>query len=94
MKLIRHGEFNKEKTGIVLNEKYFDTSAFGEDYNEAFFGTGGLERLRQFVEKNKTSLPALPAGTRLGSPIARPSKIVVSGSITWTMPGNRRYPPS
>src|SRR5258708_27261521 len=79
MKLIRHGEFNKEKTGIVLNEKYFDTSAFGEDYNEAFFGTGGLERLRQFVEKNKGSLPVLPAGTRLGSPVARPSKIVCIG---------------
>jgi 2-keto-4-pentenoate hydratase/2-oxohepta-3-ene-1,7-dioic acid hydratase in catechol pathway len=79
MRLIRHGVLNKEKTGIVLNEKYFDTSAFGEDYNETFFETGGLERLKQFVEKNKSSLPALPAGVRLGSPIARPSKIVCIG---------------
>jgi 2-keto-4-pentenoate hydratase/2-oxohepta-3-ene-1,7-dioic acid hydratase in catechol pathway len=79
MKLIRHGELNKEKTGIVLNGKYFDTSAFGEDYNETFFETGGLERLKQFVEKNKASLPALSAGARLGSPIARPSKIVCIG---------------
>jgi 2,4-diketo-3-deoxy-L-fuconate hydrolase len=79
MQLIRHGELNKEKTGIVLNGNYFDTAAFGEDYNESFFETGGLERLKQFVDKNKASLPALPAGTRLGSPVARPSKIVCIG---------------
>jgi 2,4-didehydro-3-deoxy-L-rhamnonate hydrolase len=79
MKLIRHGELNKEKTGIVLDDKYFDTAAFSEDYTEEFFATGGLERLKAFVEKNKTSLSAIPAGTRLGSPIARPSKIVCIG---------------
>lgn len=79
MKLIRHGELNKEKTGIVLDDIYYDTSVFGEDYNEAFFETGGLERLRTFVDKNKQGLKALPAGTRLGSPVARPSKIVCIG---------------
>jgi len=79
MKLIRHGVINKEKTGIVLNDTYYDTSAFGEDYNEAFFESGGLERLRAFVEKNKGSLPLLPEGVRLGSPVARPSKIVCIG---------------
>lgn len=79
MKLIRHGELNKEKTGIVLNDTYYDTSAFGEDYNEQFFETGGLARLQQFVEKNKGQLKPLAEGTRLGSPIARPSKIVCIG---------------
>jgi 2,4-didehydro-3-deoxy-L-rhamnonate hydrolase len=91
MKLIRHGELNKEKTGIVLNDKYYDTAAFGQDYNEEFFASGGIERLRQFVEKHGvaggtgagsqagTQLPELPAGTRLGSPVARPSKIVCIG---------------
>ncbi|MHA4812299.1 fumarylacetoacetate hydrolase family protein [Flavitalea flava] len=84
MKLIRHGEVNKEKTGIVVKDKYYDTSAFGQDYNEEFFASGGLERLAQFVEKNKTAdggtkLPELPAGTRLGSPVARPSKIICIG---------------
>jgi 2,4-diketo-3-deoxy-L-fuconate hydrolase len=79
MKLIRHGELNKEKTGIVLFDKYYDTASFGEDYNEQFFGSGGLRRLHQFVEKSKDSLKELPAGVRLGSPIARPSKIVCIG---------------
>ena len=40
MLLIRHGAPEKEKTGIVLDGKYYDTSGFngGEDYNEKFFG--------------------------------------------------------
>lgn len=36
MKLIRYGEAGKEKTGIILNDKKYDTSGFGEDYNEQF----------------------------------------------------------
>jgi len=79
MKLIRHGSINKEKTGIVIGDTYYDSSSFGEDYNEVFFETGGLERLKAFVEKNKGNLPVLPAGVRLGSPVARPSKIVCIG---------------
>src|SRR6201991_3280981 len=79
MKLIRHGELNKEKTGIVMFEKYYDTAAFGEDYNEQFFGSDGLSRLKAFVDKQAGTLKELPAGTRLGSPIARPSKIVCIG---------------
>ena len=45
MKLIRFGEVNKEKTGIICNDEYYDTSSFGEDYNEQFFESGGLNRL-------------------------------------------------
>ncbi|HMH23571.1 MAG TPA: fumarylacetoacetate hydrolase family protein [Puia sp.] len=97
MKLIRHGEPGKEKTGIALDGGYYDTSAFGQDYNEDFFASGGLERLREFVEKNGVGsgngaksgggtgsgagiqLRRLPDGVRLGSPVARPSKIVCIG---------------
>ena len=79
MKLIRHGSINKEKTGVVIGDRYYDSSAFGEDYNEVFFETGGLDRLKAWVEKNKGTLPVLPADIRLGSPVARPSKIVCIG---------------
>ena len=81
MLLIRHGAPDQEKTGIVLDGRNYDTSDFsaGEDYNEQFFATGGLDRLKTFVEKNKTQLKELPANTRLGSPIGRPSKIVCIG---------------
>lgn len=79
MKLIRFGAVNKEQTGIAIGDKYYDTSAFGEDYNEAFFEHDGLNRLQQFLDVNQSSLPEVPAGTRLGSPVARPSKILCIG---------------
>jgi len=79
MKLIRFGEPNKEKTGIVIGDISYDTSAFGEDYNEHFFETDGLNRLQKFLDENQGSLPEVPAGVRLGSPLARPSKIVCIG---------------
>jgi 2,4-diketo-3-deoxy-L-fuconate hydrolase len=79
MKLIRFGEINKEKTGIIIEDEYYDTSAFGEDYNELFFETGGLSRLQKFIESNKEKLPKLPEDIRLGSPVSRPSKIICIG---------------
>jgi 2,4-diketo-3-deoxy-L-fuconate hydrolase len=79
MKLIRYRANQKEKTGVVLNDIAYDTSAFGMDYNEAFFESGGLSKLNKFVEDNKQSLQRLPATVSLASPIARPSKIVCIG---------------
>ena len=77
MKLIRFGETGKEKAGVILNDKMYDASAFGEDYNELFFETNGLDRLKTFIEN--ADLKELPADVRLGSPISRPSKIVCIG---------------
>jgi 2-keto-4-pentenoate hydratase/2-oxohepta-3-ene-1,7-dioic acid hydratase in catechol pathway len=79
MKLIRFGNPGKEKPGICINDEYYDASAFGEDYNEHFFETDGLKRLEKFVSENKNGLVKLPADMRIGSPIARPSKIVCIG---------------
>ncbi len=79
MKLIRFGLPGQEKTGVIIEDKWFDTSAFGEDYNEAFFENQGLERLKAFVDANKGSLPLVDPNTRLGSPMARPSKIICIG---------------
>lgn len=78
MKLIRFGELNNEKTGILVENTYYDTSAFGEDYNERFFESGGLDRLGQFLKDNQQLSP-IPRGSRIGSPVARPSKIVCIG---------------
>ena len=79
MKLIRFGEVNKEKAGLIINEKYYDTSSFGEDYNEQFFETGGLARLQQFLEANENNLPEISKEVRISSPVARPSKIICIG---------------
>jgi len=79
MKLIRYRENQQEKTGVVLDGKYYDTSSFGQDYDEKFFDTDGLSRLKIFVEKNEGTLRQLPENIALGAPIARPSKIVCIG---------------
>lgn len=79
MKLIRWGKNGQEKTGIIINDKNYDTSAFGEDYNESFFENNGLERLATFIKANEGKLPLIAGSERLGSPIARPSKILCIG---------------
>jgi 2,4-diketo-3-deoxy-L-fuconate hydrolase len=79
MKLIRWGAAGKEQTGVIINDVKYDTSAFGGDYNEDFFENNGLERLEEFVKANEGNLIEIPAGSRLGSPVARPSKIVCIG---------------
>ncbi|RZF62059.1 fumarylacetoacetate hydrolase family protein [Sphingobacterium corticibacterium] len=79
MKLIRFGEFGKEKIGVQIDGVNYDVSAFGGDYNEQFFAENGLARLAEFVKANAGNLLEVPAGTRLGAPFARPSKIVCIG---------------
>lgn len=79
MKLIRWGEAGREKTGVIINDVKYDTSAFGGDYNEEFFADNGLARLEEFVKANEGRLTEVPAGARLGSPVARPSKILCIG---------------
>jgi 2-keto-4-pentenoate hydratase/2-oxohepta-3-ene-1,7-dioic acid hydratase in catechol pathway len=78
MKLIRFGELGSEKPGVIISGISYDVSAFVEDYNEAFFEKDGLTKLAQ-VLKEEEQLPQVPAGTRLGSPVARPSKIICIG---------------
>lgn len=80
MKLIRFGEAGKELPGIEdPSGKRLDCSSFGEDWNEAFFGSEGLDRLSQWLKTKQSSLKEIPAGSRLGSPVARPSKILCIG---------------
>lgn len=80
MKLIRFGPAGKEKPGIqAADGKRLDCSAFGEDWSEDFFGNDGLTRLNTWVSKNQKGCPEVSRTTRLGPPIARPSKIICVG---------------
>lgn len=81
MKLFRFGERDKERAGILLRDgSMVDVSIFGEDFDEKFFGTRGLKRLARWAATFASSQPRIdPEAVRLGSPIARPSKIVGIG---------------
>ena len=78
MKLIRFGEFGKEKPGVLIGEKRIDLSSVVSDYNESFFENNGLKDLEKHLSSG-TSFPEVNASVRLGSPVARPSKIICIG---------------
>lgn len=80
MKLLRFGDFENEKPAVELsNGKRIDIAAFGEDYTEAFFKNDGLNRLSLWLENEAENCPEIDANVRIGSCIARPSKIVCIG---------------
>jgi 2,4-diketo-3-deoxy-L-fuconate hydrolase len=80
MKLIRFGNPGAEKPGLQLADgRWIDASGFGSDYDEAFFGGDGLARLAAWAEVNAATAPTVDPSTRLGSCVARPSKIVCIG---------------
>ena len=79
MKLIRFGALNKEKPGVCVDGINYDVSAFVKDYDEAFFAENGLAGLAVIIKEQVATLPKIAAGTRLGSPVARPSKIICIG---------------
>ena len=80
MKLIRFGKVESEKPGIQLdNGQKIDVSGFGSDYDEKFFGSEGLKRLKSWLSVHQDKCPPVGDDIRLGSPICRPSKIVCVG---------------
>jgi 2,4-didehydro-3-deoxy-L-rhamnonate hydrolase len=80
MKLIRFGAAERERPGVQLDDgSRLDASGIVKDYDEAFFDSGGLEHLRQWIAREARRAPRIPSSIRLGPPIARPSKIICIG---------------
>jgi len=79
MKILRFGDVGKEKPGVLLNGNIIDVSSFGEDYTEEFLGNNGLTRLGNWLKTNASSSPNVDKKVRIGSPIAKPSKIICVG---------------
>ena len=80
MKLYRFGAPGAERPGVLLPDgARVDASGFGGDWDERFFGGDGLTRLARWVATDAARAPRVPAGTRLASAVARPSKIVCIG---------------
>lgn len=80
MKLIRFGNPDKERPGILLEDgRKCDVSSFGEDYNPGFFGSNGICRLEEWLSSRTEELPVIDESARLGAPVCRPGKIVCIG---------------
>ncbi|HWH97033.1 MAG TPA: fumarylacetoacetate hydrolase family protein [Pseudolysinimonas sp.] len=81
MKLLRIGPAGAEKPGALVDEgRYVDLSDVAGDFDEAFFGGGGLDRIRPIVAERVAAGDIRPLGDqRVGSPIARPHQILCVG---------------
>jgi 2,4-didehydro-3-deoxy-L-rhamnonate hydrolase len=79
MKLIRFGERGNEKPGVYAQNQILDVSDFGEDYDEHFFATEGIERLGEWMNEFGKVCAKVAADTRIAPPVRQPSKIVCVG---------------
>ncbi len=81
MKLLRVGAVGAEKPAALAPDgRYVDLSDVVGDFDERFFGDGGLDRIRPIVAERIAagSLREL-GGQRVGAPIARPHQIICVG---------------
>ena len=77
MKLVRFGAAGAEKPGIVdADGTIRDVSGHVKDFDGANLSPAALDKLRKLDLK---SLPAAPAGVRLGAPVARPGNFIAVG---------------
>ena len=81
MHLMRIGAVGAEKPVARIDDgTYVDLSDVVTDFDEAFFGSGGLDRVRPVVTERATAGQVSRfAGERIGAPIARPHQILCIG---------------
>ena len=80
MKLIRHGEPGRECPGVILPDgSLVDASDEFREFDEGFFACGGLESLHSWVSDGCLGGRVMAPDSRLGPPVARPSKLVCVG---------------
>jgi len=78
---MRIGEVGAERPVVRLDgATYIDVSDVTDDFNEAFFGSGGLAGLSGIVDQRRAAgqIHAF-AGERIGAPIGRPHQILCIG---------------
>ncbi len=80
MKLLRIGAFGVERPAVLVDEDhYVDLSDVVTDFDEDFFGSGGLDRIAPIVAERSAGGGAPLGHLRVGSPIARPHQIICVG---------------
>lgn len=79
MRLMRVGEVGRERPVVLVGDnEIVDMSDIIQDYNEEFFGSGGLDKLPDLVGDRLDQRRPL-GDERIGAPIARPHQILCVG---------------
>jgi 2-keto-4-pentenoate hydratase/2-oxohepta-3-ene-1,7-dioic acid hydratase in catechol pathway len=81
MKLMRIGPVGAERPAALADAgHYVDLSDVVDDYDETFFGDGGIDRIAGIVAERIGAGDVRPIGDeRIGAPIARPHQILCIG---------------
>ena len=80
MKLVRIGPQGSEVAAVLVDDGIITVDDIVGDFNERFFGSGGLSDLGRVVADRAAAGRAEPiAGRRLAAPIARPHQILCIG---------------
>jgi len=81
MKLLRIGAAGSEKPAALVGEStYVDLSDIVTDFDEAFFGSDGIDRVRGVVAERAAAGRVQEIGDqRIGAPFARPHQILCIG---------------
>jgi len=80
MRLVRIGQPGAEKpAALVADDRYVDLSDVVDDFDETFFGSGGIARLAPIVAERATGETFALGSQRIGAPIARPHQIICVG---------------
>jgi 2,4-diketo-3-deoxy-L-fuconate hydrolase len=81
MYLTRIGPAGSERPVVLIDDThYVDVADVVDDFDEAFFGSGGLSRLSVVVQERSAAKQLREfAGDRIGAPIARPHQILCIG---------------
>lgn len=81
MYLMRIGNVGSEKPVVRIDDgTYVDVSDLATDFDERFFGSGGIDRIRPvFEQRAAAGQVSRFAGERIGAPFARPHQILCIG---------------
>lgn len=80
MKLLRFGPEGKERPGTLdAGGRRCDLSAHFQDWDRAFFAGDGVDRLKEILQSDGSSLPTVPESERWAAPVARPGKVICIG---------------
>ncbi|MGK5555590.1 fumarylacetoacetate hydrolase family protein [Actinomadura kijaniata] len=80
MKLLRVGPAGNERPALLSDDGvHHDLSGLTDDIDGRFLATGGPARAARALAAGTLPELAVPDGTRVGAPVARPGKIVCVG---------------
>jgi 2-keto-4-pentenoate hydratase/2-oxohepta-3-ene-1,7-dioic acid hydratase in catechol pathway len=79
MKLIRWGDPENERPGVILENKRIDLSEFFKDWDRDFFNNDGLKKLGEVLKEQTGKLKVVEEKERWASCVARPGKVLCIG---------------